>query len=279
MEAANPQEELESEDDEEIMEQVQRNLAMISALRTEICELKAEADAQEPVHSFAPVARRQSEPDEVDDVAASEAEKATAVAAGEAECATELMQILDSCDSEDVENLVEMALGLLQSRDARLRLHLPTLIAKMPQILTEATQRGLSLPEEEAVSLVSEVAKNKPLAEKILKSGLVDDLEPEGLCLLLMDAPQLQKKVLSKQRLQGLSELQIVALSKLGGESVCNDVLRRQMVRDRLSNTSMKELFSTYPNLLPDYRFQLRADQLSSHDVMAITCNNANYAK
>lgn len=272
MMAANPQEEFDSDADDEIMEKVQQNLAMIAALRMEIGELRAEADTQDPVHSFAPAPRQASLAEGSSDERG--AGNAPDVGFREAECATELMEILGSCDSEDVANLVDTTVGLLQSRDARLQMHLPTLIEKMPQILTEASQRGFSLPEEEAVSLVSEVAKNKPLAEKILKSSLVDDLAPEGLCLLLQDCPHLSKKVLSKQRLGGLSEVQLLALSKLGGENICNEVLRRQVVRDRLSNAGCKELFSTYPHLLPDYRFQLRADQLSSHDVMAILCNS-----
>lgn len=273
MESGNPQEEDFDSDDEEIMEQVQKNLAMISALRREVGELRAEAEATEPVHSFVPASRTPGhavgssiERDPAKNVAEAE-EK-------EIECATELMEILGSCDSEDVANLITMAWGLLQSRNARLRLHLPTLITKMPQILAEATERGFSLPEEEAVSLVSEFSlSNNPILEKVLKSTLVNSLAPEGISLLLAHCPQISKKLLSKKRLEYLSEEELVALSELGGEDVCKEVLRRQVVRDRFSNTSLKTVFSMYPNLLPDYRFHLRADQLSSYDVMQLVTN------
>jgi hypothetical protein len=276
MESGNPQEEYESEDDEAIMEQVQKNLAMISALRKEVGELRAEAADTEPVHSFAPVSRNPGVAATSSLAERDQRTNAEEAEVKEIECAAELMEILDSCDAEDVANLISMAWGLLQSRSARLRLHLPKLIQKMPQILSEASERGFSLPEEEAVSLVSEMSQNKsPGLEKVLKSSLVSGLAPEGLALLLLHCPQIEKKkLLSKKRLECLSEDELVSLSSLGGEDVCNEVLRRQVVRDRLSNKSLKSVFSMYPNLLTDYRFQLRADQLSSHDVMELVVNS-----
>lgn len=274
MESGNPQEEHDSEADEEIMAQVQQNLAMISALRMEVGELRAEAEASEPVHNFVPASR--GAPGDAARTnalvtSANERDPKTNAAEAEAkeiECAEGLMEILDSCDTEDVANLVNTAWGLMQCRHARLRMHLPTLIAKMPQLLNEASERGFSLPEEEAVSMVSEMCQNNnPALEKVLKSSLVNSLAPEGIHLLLVHCPQISKKLLSKKRLECLSEDELVSLSSLGGEDVCKEVLRRQVVRDRLSNKSVKAVFSMYPDLLPDYRFQLRADQLSSHDV------------